>query len=97
MEYEYETDFEDFLSSLVENDHLEGSALGITKQVIHKGVDSLSEKQKYVFNNEVIKNYESKSCNLCACEIPWSEMYQALDNGGFCGYCEHKLDKIEKE
>jgi hypothetical protein len=71
--------------------------LGITKQVIDKGEDSLSEKQKYVFNNEVLKNYESKSCNLCACEIPWSEMYQALDNGGYCGYCEHKLSKIEKE
>ncbi|WP_036487100.1 hypothetical protein [Myxosarcina sp. GI1] len=91
--YLEENEINELLELLVDNGHLEGSALGITKQVIDRGVNSLSSKQKYVFENKVLKNYVIESCSICGGGISWSEMYQAIENEGICGYCEHKLSK----
>ncbi len=91
--YSEEDEMNEFLELLVDNGHLEGSALGITKQVIDRGRDSLSSKQEYVFDNQVLKMNVLESCSICSQGIPWSEMYQAIENGGICGYCEHKLSK----
>lgn len=93
MEYSEQNEIDELLELLVSNVHLKNPALGITKQVIDRGADSLSKKQKYVFENEVLKKYVLESCSICGGTIPWSEMYPAIENGGVCGYCEHKLSK----
>jgi hypothetical protein len=93
--YSEEHEMNEFLELLVDNGHLEGSALGITKQVIDKGVNSLSEKQKYVFDNEVLKEYVSNGCSICSGNIVWYEQYQALENGGRCSSCDYQLNKDE--
>ena len=84
--------YADFLQSLIDDSYLEGAAEGITKQVITKGEESLSDKQKYVFDKEVLGKYV-KECTRCGINIPWSEMSAALENGGFCNYCEHMMSK----
>lgn len=92
----YEEDFSSFLEELVDSWHLESKQAGITKRVIDKGYDSLSLKQKYVFNY-MIQSLCIDRCTLCKDEIPWSEMFAAIDNGGYCSLCQHKIEKWEDE
>ncbi|MCP4115966.1 MAG: hypothetical protein GY737_11275 [Desulfobacteraceae bacterium] len=87
--------FSDFLNEIL--DCLDGTAKGITKLVIDKGDGILSDKQKFVFEKEVLDIYTFDECVGCGSNIPWSEMYAAYDNGGYCGYCENRRAKIEKE
>lgn len=86
--------YNDFLQSLIDNSHLEGAAEGITKKVIAEGVDSLSSKQKWVFEKN-IGDYVTAECTRCGSDIPWSEMYEAYDNGGMCSWCAHMDAKYD--
>lgn len=78
--------YSEFLQELIDMGHIDGAALGITKLVINKGEESLSEKQRYVFQNYVIDEFTVR-CSRCGDEIPWSEMYIALTDHGMCGWC----------
>jgi len=91
-----EDDFNGFLQELIKSDRLESKEEGITKLVLDKGYDALSQKQKYVFD-KMIGDNTVQECERCACDIPWSEMLEALDNGGYCNYCQHMMEKIEEE
>jgi len=92
IDYE-DNDFKLFLQQLVDNKHLEGVELGITKLVIDKGIESLSEKQQFVFQKEVLDEYVVEECKRCQISIPWSEMYEAGTDHGLCNYCWHMSDK----
>jgi len=70
--------FAGFLQELVDARYLEGSANGITKQVIHQGCESLTGAQEAVFQREVIDPYVRKKCDCCGNTIPWPEMFQAI-------------------
>lgn len=91
-----ENDFKGYLKELVSLNYLEGTALGIAKQVITKGVNSLTDKQKYVFQNEVIDKYVKDYCERCSNSIPWSEMSIAHETG-FCGWCQHQFEKLQND
>tara|TARA_B100002049_G_C15948192_1_gene319288 strand:- start:267 stop:551 length:285 start_codon:yes stop_codon:yes gene_type:complete len=88
MEFLGDNEYNEFLQTLIDSDHLDGPALGITKKVIKEGIGSLSEKQKFAFQKQV-DEYISGGCSRCGADIPWSEMYEAYHNGGMCGWCEH--------
>lgn len=93
-------DFEiiDFVDDLVRSGRLEDPALGIAKKVVaDRGTQNLSEKQMYVYENYVLKPNIIKECTLCCESIPYSEMAEALDNGGYCSHCAYMREKIEKE
>jgi hypothetical protein len=80
-------DFNDFLKELVRNNRLNDTKEeGIVKLVVDKGVEALSEKQKFVFE-KAISYYVYKECKRCGCEIPWCEMSAAEDNGRLCSWC----------
>lgn len=85
-----------FVEKLINFSSLEDKELGIAKRMLAKGYDSLSDKQKYVFNKAIEKNAVDK-CKRCGIDIPWGEMLEALDNGGYCNYCHHMMEKINKE
>lgn len=91
-----EEDFEGFVQDLINSGRIEDKEAGIAKSMLDKGYESLSEKQKFVFD-KAIKNNIVKECRRCGCDIPWCEMLEALDNGGFCNYCQHMMEKIDKE
>lgn len=91
-----EEDFEGFVQDLIKSGRLDDKEIGISKLMLDKGYDSLSEKQKYVFDKAIEKN-SIEYCERCSCPIPWCEMMEALDNGGYCNYCQHMMEKIEQE
>jgi len=86
----------DYLSDLVRNGALEEPAAGIARQMIDRGVDSLTDNQWYAFSRGM-EHYYVEECTRCASGIPWSEMAGAVDNGGYCGYCSHMMEKAMRE
>ena len=92
-----EEGFAEFLQELLDSGSIDdGKEIGITKQVIDKGYDSLSDKQKWVFDKMIDANTFDE-CNRCGDSIPWCEMMYALDNDGLCSYCVHQLEKLDEE
>ena len=91
-----EPDFKYFLEQLLASGRIEGKEAGITKFVIDNDYDSLFDKQKYVFDSMIERN-TVKECKGDGIDIPWCEMLEALDNGGYCNYCQHMMEKIEAE
>ena len=86
-----------FVHELIERDALEGPALGVAKKFVAEGSSVLSEKQIWVLREHVLAAHKVKRCDHCENEIPWSEQLNALDNGGLCGYCEHRWNKAMDE
>ena len=92
----FEEDFEGFVQDLIGSGRLDEKEAGIAKRMLDKGYDTLSDKQKFVFD-KAIENNVIKECQRCGSDIPWCEMLEALDNGGYCNYCQHMMEKIDKE
>ena len=92
-----EGEYEAFLQQIIDSDHLEGASLGIAKLVRTKGKEVLSSRQAHVFKRDVEDVYITDGCDNCGNDIPWSEMFEAFDNGGNCGWCAHSLEKLERE
>lgn len=91
-----EEDFNDFIKGLIDNKAFNDSAEeGIAKLTMDKGFDSLSDKQKFVFE-KAISHYVYDDCKGCGLEIPWSEMSAAEDNGGMCSWCQ-QLSRNDKD
>ena len=89
-------DFNNFIKELIDNKRLNDSKEeGIAKLVIDKGFDSLSDKQKFVFE-EAISHYVYDECSRCGLEIPWIEMSAAEDNGRMCSWCQ-QLSRNDKD
>ena len=91
-----EPDFNGYVGDLIESGRLNETESGIAKQMRDKGYDSLSDKQKSVFDNAIEKN-SVKECDFCGNDIPWDEMLNALDNGGLCSGCQNNMEKIDEE
>ncbi|MGM0863388.1 MAG: hypothetical protein ACQEWF_01775 [Bacillota bacterium] len=91
---EHDFDFESYVSQLIDAGTLEGTAvIGIAKQILLKGVESLSSSQINTFIEfGLLKSNYVESCERCAFEIPWSEMFFALDDE-YCSYCRHLIEK----
>lgn len=88
-------DFLDFLNELIGYNMIEENtpAYGITKMVIDGCHDELSPAQWAVFVNYVAEANHVEECNRQGCKIPWCEMVVALNNGGYCSYCAHMMNK----
>jgi len=89
-------DFKVFVRDLIDSGRLEEKELGIAKRMLDKGYDTLSDKQRYVFDKIIEDNIVEK-CQRCGLDIPFNEMFEALENGGYCNYCQHMMEKIDKE
>lgn len=88
----------DFIKELIEQERLEGAALGVAMQVVNDGdTDNLSERQRQVFERYVVEANNVDFCARCANTIPYCEMLEALDNGGYCNYCAHMMEKADRE
>ena len=85
--------YSDFLRGVLKFDELDDPAPGIVRRLLDKGSESLSEKQQHVFQKYVLDVYVTEKCTLCQIEIPWCEMLEAHDNGGYCGWCAARLSR----
>ena len=62
---------------------------GIAKHFLHKGLDALSEKQRYIFDKYVAPVLH-KSCQTCGEAIELSALPNAYDEGlMLCSYHMH--------
>ena len=86
-----------FVAEVLDGNHLEQPAQGIAKLCLDKGLSALSPKQRAVLKQQVFGTFARKACKRCSNEIPWSEQYNSYDNGGYCGYCHHMMEKAENE
>jgi len=84
--------FNGFLQELVDARYLEDPTRGITKLVIDKGREVLSEKQDFIFQRHVIDEYVHEKCEVCHQKIPWCEMFHAIDSG-LCAACASQARK----
>lgn len=83
-----EEDFNGFITELIDGDRFNDSKEdGIAKLVVDKGYETLSDRQKFVFDNS-ISHFIYDECSRCFLEIPWTEMSGAEDNGGMCSWCQ---------
>jgi hypothetical protein len=87
QEQAQEAELREFLKQIIEEEGLRGPALGIAKQVLARGIDSLPPNQSAVFDRYVIPK-----CGLCGDCDPLSEAGYIYDNG-YCSHCEHMLSK----
>jgi hypothetical protein len=93
--YEHDDEFVSFVHELLDADFITDSiVVGIGKQIIAKGVESLSDKQIFVFFKNGLEGNYQELCDRCYQPIPWCEMYFALEDG-YCAYCRHLLEKDE--
>ena len=86
-----------FVQELIDRDMLEGAAQGVAKKYVADGYGALSDKQRHVLDTHVIEAHMVRECSLCHESIPWSEQSAALDNGGECGHCVYKWNKVMNE
>jgi hypothetical protein len=84
------------LQHLVDTGQIEGAAAGITRQMLARGEGTLSERQEWVFENQVEGKYLTRVCYLCEQLIPLSEVMQSWTNGDLCANCALILGKEEK-
>jgi hypothetical protein len=98
MDNEENNDLIDFLKVLVETDEIKGAANGIAKQVIDKGVDSMSPKQKTVIDN-IVEEYKNKNvCERCTNgNVNALTDYLFIAENGLCPMCEYDREKIMRE
>jgi hypothetical protein len=82
-----------FLHRLSSRGYLDKAALDVTRQVIDRGENSLSLKQKFVFKRDVLDVFMTAECKFCGSTVPWSEMYPAYHNGGHCARCAYNFYK----
>lgn len=98
LERQEKDDYNEYLSQLIKCDEITDATLvGITKQVIARGVDSLSSNQTYRFKNDVVENFPQPECLRCSELIPFSEAIEYLHGDTLCGSCQHTWDKMEAE
>jgi hypothetical protein len=78
-----------FLRQLIDGKDLFGSTLGIAKLATDKGPETLTSLQSKVLEL-AIDELVSRECNSCHHEIPWPELYQAIDTRR-CLTCARKV------
>jgi hypothetical protein len=94
IEIEQESAEGEVLEYLIAYDLLEGPALGIAKQVLSKGTESLTEKQEYIYQRFVADKYFSLECDRCSTPMPTCEVVYALTEGDdLCAWCRHMKAK----
>lgn len=91
-------DLIEFLKQLIETEEITGVANGIAKQVIDKGVDSMSEKQKSVIDNLVDGYRKKNECKRCSNgNVDSLTDYLFIAKNGLCPMCEYDREKFMKD
>ncbi|OAE39610.1 hypothetical protein [Brucella intermedia] len=91
--------FRNYLQELIDREIIHGgSAEGITRQIIAQGHDSLSDKQKFVFERDVMSAHGLPVCEMCGESIAYENALYAIDEcEGRCSSCQHSYDKFMED
>lgn len=94
------TDQISFLVELIRREELTGVALGIAKQAVTKGMESLSEKQSSVIQNAINNYIKDISCERCLNDNvdQLTDYIFIKENAhGFCPMCEYDREKFFRD
>lgn len=98
MDNEYDNEVAEFLQKLLDRDELKGTIEGISRQVIDKGVDSMSEKQKFVFDNFVNDYKKKNECECCVNgNISSLSDYIEVAEEGKCPMCQYDEERLMED
>lgn len=64
--------------------------------IINCGTDKLPEECKAELD-KFLSGICPEYCKQCGVPISWSDMLEAIDNGGYCCCCEYTRKKLEEE
>lgn len=88
----------EFLTELFEQDTLFGAIEGITKQILGKGIDSISEKQRAAIDGFVEKYIDDIECETCSNgNVGALTDYNYINENGICPTCEYDREKYMKD
>jgi hypothetical protein len=68
------------------------AAAGISRRVISHGMESLTPRQREIFERYVLEEYCSTSCIRCGSTLEYSELVGCRDKR-YCSYCECQITK----
>jgi hypothetical protein len=94
MSFEEDDGLSGYVAELLEGGYLEGAEEGVAKRFLAN--EPLTPDQQKVFDRYVIAKHDPGSC-IRGCDIPWSEKYEAIHNGGMCSYCAHMTEKVMRD
>jgi hypothetical protein len=98
MQDEQDSDLKEFLSNLLKKEELQVAIEGITKQVIDKGVDSMSEIQRNTINNFVDGYKKKHPCKRCTNDnVSSLSDYIEIADEKLCPICQYELAQLEKD
>jgi hypothetical protein len=74
-----------------------GAGESINKLYLRDGDDALVGGRRDVFQKYVILPYFTENCKRCHTPIPGCDRIGSWENGGYCGWCNHQLGKIDRD
>ena len=80
----------------LEQNVFKGATEGIAKQIVGKGLNSLSPAQESIFES-IIKPTTEIECPISGEVFYDLENIQQIEDNGMSGYCQHKWEKMEEE
>ncbi|WP_304953657.1 hypothetical protein [uncultured Alistipes sp.] len=90
-------DFVDFLWTL--SDQLESEEQDILQRVVDGGraaYEALSNKEKRIFD-EIVDMNTVENCERNGDPIPWNDMIEARNSGGYCSYCRNNKPNLDDD
>lgn len=90
-------DFVDFLRKLL--DVQKFVEQDIVQRIIDGGraaYGTLSNKEKFLFDKVVDMN-TVENCKRCGNSIPWNDMLEARNSGGYCSYCRYNKPELDSD
>jgi len=94
MSFEEDDGLSAYVGELLEAGYLQGAEEGVARLFLDD--KPLTPEQQKVFDRYVLEKHDPGRC-IRGCEIPWSEKYEAKQNGGMCSYCAHMTHKVMRE
>lgn len=88
--YFSQKDFRAFVEQLIDSKWLNDLEAEIAKQALKSGYANLTDQEKSVFD-KILEDNTQQKCKHCNKEIPWSEMFKTVYNGGYCKKCKFML------
>lgn len=97
---EYNSNLIGFLKEMIDREEIKDVALGIAKQVISKGVDSMSDKQSKVINifvESYIKDIECDHCSNGNVTNLTDYIFIKDSSDNLCPMCNYDMEKFMKD
>jgi hypothetical protein len=92
--FDYSLLDEEALQYLLDHNHVEGAAAGITKKVIaDRGFGGLTPKQLEIFKTHVVDAWLLRKCKCGDHPVEGHELIGLWVNDGYCSRCAERMER----